>query len=102
MVSSNRPRNVAVLSVSILLIWALCSASPKAEGFTFEQVMSAPFPSHLVASQSSDRVAGIFNDRGCRNVWVVDGSDYVPRKVTSYNEGATTRVWGSIPPTSTI
>lgn len=42
--------------------------------FSIEQVMQAPFPSSLVAAQRDKAVAWVFDDRGCRNVWVADAA----------------------------
>jgi len=56
--------------------------------FTLEQVLSSPFPSNLVASTQSNRVAWVFDAKGVRNVWVADGPDFVRtgRQVTHYTE----------------
>lgn len=57
-----------------------------ARSFTLAQVMSAPFPSHLVASPGGDRVAWVFNERGRRNIYVAEAPDYQPRKLTRYDQ----------------
>jgi dipeptidyl aminopeptidase/acylaminoacyl peptidase len=54
--------------------------------FTIEQVMSAPFPSDLVASPTGGKVAWVFNARGMRNIWVASPPDYKAQPVTSYTE----------------
>jgi dipeptidyl aminopeptidase/acylaminoacyl peptidase len=54
--------------------------------FTIEQVMSAPFPSDLVASPAGGKVAWVFDARGVRNIWVAEPPDYKARAVTSYAE----------------
>jgi len=54
------------------------------EPFTLEQVMSAPFPSELVAAPAGGMVAWVFNARGVRNVWVAAPPDYKARALTSY------------------
>ncbi len=55
-----------------------------AQGFTIEQVLSAPFPSGLTSSSHAPRVAWIFDNKGERNIWVADAPDFVPRQVTHY------------------
>ena len=55
-----------------------------AESFTIEQVLSAPFPYGLTSASHSPRVAWIFDNKGERNIWVADASDFVPRQVTHY------------------
>ncbi len=41
-----------------------------AKTFTLEQVLSAPFPSELVAAPGGGKVAWMLNERGARNVWI--------------------------------
>jgi len=55
-----------------------------AESFTIEQVLSAPFPCGLTSASHAPRVAWIFDNKGERNIWVADPSDFVPRQVTHY------------------
>ena len=55
-----------------------------AESFTIEQVLSAPFPYGLTSASHAPRVAWIFDNKGERNIWVADPSDFVPRQVTHY------------------
>src|SRR5712691_6871260 len=38
--------------------------------FTLEQVMSAPFPSDLVAAPAGGKVAWVLNVKGARNIWI--------------------------------
>ena len=63
-----------------LLLPAICLA----ESFTVEQVLSAPFPCGLTSASHAPRVAWIFDNKGERNIWVADASDFVPRQVTHY------------------
>jgi dipeptidyl aminopeptidase/acylaminoacyl peptidase len=77
----------ALLCLAGLLILVPCS--PAQKPFTLEQVLSAPFPTGLIAAPVKGRVAWVFNARGQRNLWVAepapDGA-YHARQVTSYNE----------------
>jgi dipeptidyl aminopeptidase/acylaminoacyl peptidase len=53
--------------------------------FAIEDVMQAPFPSSLVAAHGVKAVAWVFDDRGCRNVWVADAAHGMRgRAVTSF------------------
>jgi len=54
--------------------------------FTIDQIMSAPFAEHLVASPAGGKVAWVFNERGARNIWVAEPPKYVGRRLTSYKE----------------
>jgi N-acyl-D-aspartate/D-glutamate deacylase/dipeptidyl aminopeptidase/acylaminoacyl peptidase len=55
-------------------------------GFSLDQVLSAPFPSGLVASPSGERIAWLFNAEGKRNVWVAERPDFKARQLTQYDE----------------
>ncbi len=73
------------LKLLVLLgaLWPF-SALAQNQGFTLEQVMSAPFSSGLTAAASVPRVAWVFNLRGERNVWVADAPKFEARQVTHY------------------
>ena len=68
--------------VAILAVLAAAGPAP----FTLDQVMSAPFPTGLVAAQGHARVAWVMNARGARNVWVAEGPDYQGRALTAFAE----------------
>jgi len=72
----------------ILAVALLSSALTMAESrpFTLEEVMSAPFPSGLVAAPAGGKVAWVANARGVRNIWVAESPDYRPQAITSYTE----------------
>ncbi len=73
----------------LFLFLLSCSFSALAQGsFTLAQIMSSPFPSGLVSSTHSSRVAWVFDAKGVRNAWVADGPDFVhtARQVTQYRE----------------
>jgi dipeptidyl aminopeptidase/acylaminoacyl peptidase len=60
------------------------AAAAQQAPFTLEQVMSAPFPSELVAAPAGGKVAWVFDARGVRNIWVAEPPDYKARPLTSY------------------
>jgi dipeptidyl aminopeptidase/acylaminoacyl peptidase len=62
----------------------VCAAGAKT--FTLEQVLSAPFPSDLVASPDGSKVAWLLNERGARNIWVASAPDWKGVRVTAYKE----------------
>jgi dipeptidyl aminopeptidase/acylaminoacyl peptidase len=70
-------RCVAVVSV---LLPVCCFA----EGFTIEQVLSAPFPYGLTSAAHAPRVAWVFDNKGERNICVADAPAFTPRQVTHY------------------
>jgi dipeptidyl aminopeptidase/acylaminoacyl peptidase len=74
-------RRLPVLA-AIACLWSLPAL---AQGpFTIEQVMSAPFPTALVAAPTGARVAWVFNERGARNIWVAEGPAFAGRRLTNY------------------
>lgn len=60
------------------------AAAQSIESFTVEDVLSAPFPSGLVAAPTGDIVAWVRNDRGIRNIWVAEAPTWRARQVTNY------------------
>ena len=80
-----RLRVLLILPLLAVII-GLAPAVAQQKPFTLEQVMSAPFPSDLVAAPAGGKVAWIFNARGVRNISVAEPPDYKARAVTSYAE----------------
>jgi dipeptidyl aminopeptidase/acylaminoacyl peptidase len=69
-----------------LLTAAAIGVPASAQPFDVDAILSAPFPSEIVAAQASARVAFVLNDKGVRNIWVASSPDYEARRVTSYTE----------------
>lgn len=76
----------AVLSLAILLLIRIdaVAAEPGRAAFTLEQVLSAPFPTELVAAPAGGAVAWVFDDKGTRNVWIAEPPGYAARALTPY------------------
>jgi dipeptidyl aminopeptidase/acylaminoacyl peptidase len=55
-----------------------------AQGFSLEAVKSYPFPSAMTSSAQGSRIAWVFNEQGKRNVYVAEGPEFTPRRLTSY------------------
>ncbi|HTM30219.1 MAG TPA: prolyl oligopeptidase family serine peptidase [Vicinamibacterales bacterium] len=75
----------------IFLLVALCAGvlaaqpSPRAQGgLSIETLMSAPFPTELVASPAGGRFAWIASASGVQNLWVAEPPGYAGRAVTTY------------------
>jgi dipeptidyl aminopeptidase/acylaminoacyl peptidase len=75
----------SILRVFIVLAMLPAGAAAQSS-FTVEQIMSAPFPSGLTAAKQGSRVAWVLDQKGARNVWVADGPQFAPRKVTGYTD----------------
>src|SRR6516225_9330146 len=57
-----------------------------ARTFTLEQVLSAPFPSELIATPGGGKVAWLLNERGARNVWMAAAPDFRGVRLTNYTQ----------------
>lgn len=71
------------LPLALLLLASLPAAAQKP---TLESILSAPFPSEILASPSGGRVTWIQNERGVFNLWVASPPDYRGRMVTHYEK----------------
>ncbi len=69
------PRRLAGLLTGAICLGLSANAVPAhPAAFSIEEVMQAPFPSSLVAAHGAKAVAWVFDDRGCRNIWVADAA----------------------------
>jgi dipeptidyl aminopeptidase/acylaminoacyl peptidase len=66
--------------VSTLALASIAWSAP----FTIDQVLSAPFPTELLASPAGNKIAWVFDSRGVRNVWIAEGPDFKAHPLTSY------------------
>ncbi len=58
----------------------------RAQTFSLEAVRSYPFPSDLTRSAQGERMAWAVNEQGKRNVYVAEGPEFAPRKLTNYTQ----------------
>lgn len=58
----------------------------QAQSFSLEAVKSYPFPNELTSSATGSRIAWAFAEQGKRNVYVAEGPDFTPRKLTNYTD----------------
>ena len=70
----------------ILSLATFNSLAANGDKFSLEQVMSAPFPTGLVASPVGGKVAWIQSAKGVRNLWVAEPPSYKGRQLTAYTE----------------
>jgi len=75
---------IATLLLCFSLGSELVKAQDEVKQFTLEQVMSAPFPSGLVAAPVGGSVAWVQIAKGSRNIWVASPPEYKGRQVTTY------------------
>jgi dipeptidyl aminopeptidase/acylaminoacyl peptidase len=73
------------IPLACLLACAATLAAPP-QHFTIAQIMSAPFPTDLVAAPKGDAVAWVLNQKGARNIWVAEAPAYKGRQLTNYRD----------------
>lgn len=69
-----------------LLFVVLFSAPATAQDFSFEDMLSPPYPSEMVSARNVDRVAWISVERGRRNVYTASAPDFTPIQLTFWME----------------
>src|SRR5712691_12969167 len=79
---SYRSLRIALVSLSLAL---LATQLASGNGFSLEQALSSPFPSDLTASKSGDKLAGVFDHLGKRNIWVAEAPAFKGRQLTRYD-----------------
>jgi dipeptidyl aminopeptidase/acylaminoacyl peptidase len=84
-VVENRTPSIMRKATLLLVLALLVVGAPAwAQSVTLEGLMSAPFPSALVAAPTGGHVAWVQNDRGARNIWVASPPEYRGRQLTAY------------------
>ena len=71
-------------TLAIAPFTAVVSATPSHDGFTMAQVLGYPYPTAMTAAPDGHAVAWVLDERGVRNLWVAQGPDYRPRRVTEF------------------
>jgi hypothetical protein len=77
-------RKIAILIISLVLVFCSADHGIAKEKLTLEQFLSAPFPSHLVAAKKADRIAWTFLKQGELNVWTAAAPDFKPVNLTGF------------------
>ena len=67
---------IVLLSVTVQFTYA--------QEFSFKQVRSYPFPTELTAAATGTRIAWAFDEQGARNIYVAEGPNFTPRRLTNY------------------
>jgi dipeptidyl aminopeptidase/acylaminoacyl peptidase len=79
----------ARLFLPAIAVLTLAAPAARAQGFTIEQVLSAPFASDIVAAPNGRCFAWVSNARGRRNVWLAvegsSGTDFSGHPLTRYD-----------------
>ena len=86
---SARSRHLTLVGLALAMLAAAGApgtelAARQGGPFSVEQILSAPFPSEIVAAPSGARIAWVFDERGARNLWVAEGPAFAGRRLTTY------------------
>lgn len=79
------PRPGSICCFLLTAFFLSCTAA-EAQSFTLAAVKSYPFPTELTACAQGDKIAWAFNKEGRRNIYVAEGPQFQPRKLTAYNQ----------------
>jgi dipeptidyl aminopeptidase/acylaminoacyl peptidase len=79
----SRARSRLVLAAALILLSCLPLAAQQ-PAVTLEGLLSAPFPSELLASPAGGKLAWVQDAQGVRNVWVAEPPEYRGRQITHY------------------
>ncbi len=71
-------------STTCLLV--LVSIAGYSQALTLEAIKSYPFPTELTSSAVGARIAWAMDEQGRRNVYVAEGPEFKPRKLTAYDQ----------------
>ncbi len=80
--------------VAALLLLMGAAHLPAQAGPTLGQLLSAPFPTELLAAPVGGRLAWVQNARGVRNIWVAEPPDYRGRQLTRYDKDDGQGIYG--------
>ncbi|MGA2263483.1 MAG: prolyl oligopeptidase family serine peptidase [Acidobacteriota bacterium] len=70
----------------LAVIASALTADAQQKAFTLDEILSAPFPSELVASPTGGKVAWLFIAKGVRNIWAAEAPDFKSHAVTKYTD----------------
>src|SRR5687768_1873418 len=76
---------IVVALMAVIAVVSNGTQRATAKSFTVEQIKGYPFPNELTAAATGSRIAWAFNERGLRNIWVAEGPDFKPRRLTNYD-----------------
>ena len=83
-----RLRGLLVLCMAVISEGGATAATIGSNDFSIEQILSAAFPSSLIAAPEGNRFAWVSNSVGRRNVWLATsqttGSNYESHSLTRY------------------
>jgi dipeptidyl aminopeptidase/acylaminoacyl peptidase len=80
----SRVHSRLTLAAATLVLLSCLPLAAQKPAVTLEGLLSAPFPSELLASPTGGKLAWVQWAKGVRNVWVAEPPEYRGRQVTHY------------------
>ena len=80
-----RLRLACALLVAPVVVATPAVAQPAA-AVSLDRLTHYPFPSELNAAARANRMVWAFNEAGVRNLYVAEGPDFTPRRLTNYTQ----------------
>jgi dipeptidyl aminopeptidase/acylaminoacyl peptidase len=68
-----------------IVLFLLLPLSLAAQETNFTNFKKYPFPTELTAAPAGERIAWALDEEGRRNIYVAEGPDYTPRKLTNFS-----------------
>lgn len=80
------PRVFQVMAFLALTMSVIFNCPVRAQAFSLEDVLSAPYPEHLIAARDGDRIAWIETQRGARSVFTAAAPAFEPQRIAHFPE----------------
>jgi dipeptidyl aminopeptidase/acylaminoacyl peptidase len=68
-----------------LLLLPFFAQTAQAQSTAFLNYKKYPYPTELTAAPAGERIAWAMDEEGRRNIYVAEGPDYIPRKLTDFS-----------------
>lgn len=70
--------------IFLILLMAVVGLGVNAQPLTLDAIKNYPFPTELTAAPQGSRIAWALDELGRRNIYVAEGPEFKPRKLTNY------------------
>jgi dipeptidyl aminopeptidase/acylaminoacyl peptidase len=77
-------KNTLITPLLLLFTILNCVISADAQSYKLDDVRNYPFPTSLTSAAAGSKIAWAFDEKGKRNVYVAEGPDFTPRRLTNY------------------
>lgn len=71
--------------ILFLLFFTIATSFAYAQSFTLDQIYATPFVADLVASSKTSDIVISVNNKGARNLYLLNAPSYQPKQITNFN-----------------